>query len=133
MGEYAARIFSDQFFLHIVWGNMLNNIFKLGESLFRKNFALYKPLYEFHKTISDYGELEFMKEIIKPGDCVVDFGANIGSYTNFFSNIVGEQGLVIAFEPDATNFSRLASLKFKYGNVQIHNLAIGDKNEKEKF
>ncbi|HAZ11731.1 MAG: hypothetical protein A2X86_18580 [Bdellovibrionales bacterium GWA2_49_15] len=112
---------------------MLNNVFKLGESLFRKNFTLYKPLYELYKSISDREEREFMKEIIRPGDCVLDIGANIGSYTKFFSKIVGEHGLVIAFEPDATNFSKLTKLKFKYNNVQAHNLAVGNKNEKVKF
>lgn len=46
-------------------------------------------------------------DIIKPGDVVVDAGANVGYYTLLFSRLVGNSGKVYAFEPDPINFSRL--------------------------
>lgn len=41
------------------------------------------------------------------GDRVLDLGANVGYFTQHASNIVGSEGLVIAFEPDPENFTRL--------------------------
>lgn len=44
---------------------------------------------------------------IKPGMTVLEIGANIGFLTTAFSELVGESGRVIAFEPDADNFRLL--------------------------
>ena len=39
-------------------------------------------------------------EMIKPGDAVIDIGANCGGYLSLFANLVGEAGLVLGFEPN---------------------------------
>jgi len=52
-------------------------------------------------------ETALLLEQLAPGDTVVDVGANIGWYTVLASRAVGEDGLVIAFEPDPTNFELL--------------------------
>ncbi len=46
---------------------------------------------------------------IKPGDIVVDVGANIGYYTLVAARSVGKSGRVYAFEPDPTNFHMLTN------------------------
>ncbi len=48
-----------------------------------------------------------MARLVKPGDCVVDVGANLGWFSCFLSRLVGEEGLVMAFEPDPANFVML--------------------------
>lgn len=40
-----------------------------------------------------------MKNRLRPGDCVVDVGANIGYLTLVAAKLVGQQGSVVAFEP----------------------------------
>jgi len=45
--------------------------------------------------------------IIKPGDTVLDIGANIGAHTVPIAELVGENGRVIAFEPTDYAFSKL--------------------------
>lgn len=52
-------------------------------------------------------ETRLVLERLRPGDTVIDVGANIGWYTVLASRVVGEDGLVIAFEPDPTNFALL--------------------------
>lgn len=42
---------------------------------------------------------KIMERFVKPGDVVIDVGANIGYYTVLFSKRVGASGTVIAFEP----------------------------------
>ena len=39
------------------------------------------------------------QSIINPGDIVIDIGANIGAHTLPMAKLVGEEGLVISFEP----------------------------------
>lgn len=45
--------------------------------------------------------------IIKPGDTVLDVGANIGAHTLPIAKLVGENGQVLAFEPTDYAFSKL--------------------------
>jgi FkbM family methyltransferase len=43
-------------------------------------------------------------DVVRPGMTVVDIGAKVGYYTLLAARAVGEQGKVIAFEPEPTNF-----------------------------
>lgn len=59
-----------------------------------------------------YGEWEpketlWFTRCVKPGDTVVDVGANVGHYTLLAAKLVGEQGRVFAFEPDPVSFALL--------------------------
>jgi FkbM family methyltransferase len=64
-----------------------------------------------------YGHYEpevesFLSANLKPGDCFIDIGANLGYFTLLARSLVGIEGRVYAFEPDAWNFARLeANLK----------------------
>jgi FkbM family methyltransferase len=51
--------------------------------------------------------VRFYSKIIKPGDVVIDIGANIGAHTLHFAKLVGPTGRVIAFEPTDYAFSKL--------------------------
>ena len=44
---------------------------------------------------------------LRPGDTVVDIGANIGSFTVLAARVVGPHGRVVSFEPVAQTFARL--------------------------
>ena len=48
-----------------------------------------------------------MLKILKPGDHVVDGGANVGFFTLILSKMVGPTGKVIAVEPGAENLAKL--------------------------
>ena len=48
-----------------------------------------------------------LQKIVKPGDTIIDVGANVGRYTLLFSEMVGSNGKVIGFEPDPMNFQVL--------------------------
>jgi FkbM family methyltransferase len=45
------------------------------------------------------GEIMLFRQLLRPGDVVVDVGANIGAHTVFFAKAVGPMGIVLAFEP----------------------------------
>jgi FkbM family methyltransferase len=61
-------------------------------------------------------ELHVLGQIIKPGDVVVDAGANIGTHTVAFAKSVGPEGLVVAFEPQRLVYQSLC------GNVALNGL-----------
>ena len=60
--------------------------------------------YSVYKTWIEAGPVDRLKDFVLPGSTVVDVGANIGFFTIKFAQWVGEQGRVIAIEPDLENF-----------------------------
>jgi len=69
---------------------------------------------------------------LKPekGDVVIDAGAHYGFYTIRASRMVGEKGMVLAFEPHPKNYNRLImNLRLnKVTNVKAFNAALGDRD-----
>jgi FkbM family methyltransferase len=68
--------------------------------------------------------------LVKDDDIVLDIGANYGNFTILFSNIVGKQGMVYAFEPVPPTFLALSQRMIKeqhYQNISLNNFALGDK------
>ncbi len=61
-------------------------------------------------------ETHLISQLLKSGATFVDVGANIGYYSVIASRLVGEQGQVFSFEPEAKNFSLLAE------NCRVHAL-----------
>lgn len=49
----------------------------------------------------------FAHATLKTGDIVVDAGAYLGSFAIYASKIVGDEGKIIAFEPDPENYRKL--------------------------
>jgi FkbM family methyltransferase len=60
-----------------------------------------------------------MRRVLRPGDCFVDVGANVGRHTVAGADLVGAAGRVIAFEPGANNLARLREAIGARGNVEV--------------
>src|SRR5690242_1374769 len=70
-----------------------------------------------------------LTEIIRPGDIVLDIGANVGFYTLLAARLVGSSGLVIAFEPFEPNiqqFERHVALN-GLSWVRLERSAVGER------
>lgn len=80
-------------------------------------------------------ETEVIKSVVKPGDVVVDLGANVGYFTLLLARLVGETGKVIAFEPDPHNFGLLRkNIRANgYRNVVLHQQAVGQRSGTQKL
>jgi|MTBAKSStandDraft_1061840.scaffolds.fasta_scaffold54084_1 FkbM family methyltransferase len=102
--------------LPIRWQNELKK-FYFSRQIIKNTFEPSEP------------EYDILPNFIKPGDWVVDIGANVGHYTKRFSELVGAQGRVIAFEPVPTTFAILAAnvQLFHNPNVTLINAAVSDK------
>ncbi len=78
--------------------------------------------------LSDYREMRFILDYLRPGDTFIDIGANIGLYTLLAVSVVGPSGHVHAFEPADRPARRLQESLALNGisNVTIHRVAASD-------
>lgn len=72
-------------------------------------------------------EMSLLRLFLRPNDVVLDIGSNIGTHTLFFSQVVGPNGKVYAFEPQRIIFQMLcANLALNsLQNVYTYHAAIG--------
>jgi len=77
---------------------------------------------------TDEPEYLDLHNLIQINDWVIDVGANVGHYTNKFSQLVGKNGRVIAFEPVPHTFSHLSNntLHCEHRNISLINAAASD-------
>ena len=69
---------------------------------------------------------EALVNAIKPGDVVWDVGANVGIYSQLFSEWVGESGFVVAFEPSEESCESIRQRVPDCAWLQVENVALGD-------
>lgn len=74
----------------------------------------------------EQSERRFFNAFLRPGDVVVDVGANVGLFTLISASAVGPTGEVHAFEPCQKTFERLEDNVRVNGfqNVHCHRLAL---------
>jgi FkbM family methyltransferase len=74
----------------------------------------------------EFHELQWLRGILRPGDVVLDVGANVGHISLLLADIVGPDGL-FAFEPAAVAFERLRENWRLNGwrTDQLFNVAVG--------
>ena len=96
-----------------------------------KDSILSKLIYEgFEKE-----ETGYVISKLNEGDIFIDIGTNIGLFSLIASQIVGEKGKVISFEPTPSTFSRLIenieinNLK----NIDARNIGLSDKSDELTF
>jgi len=89
---------------------------------------LYRRQIQRDSFVTDEPEYPILDSLLSTGDWAIDVGANIGHYTKRMSEIVGEHGRIIAFEPIGDTFSLLAAnlQAFRYKNVSLLNAAASD-------
>jgi tRNA G37 N-methylase Trm5 len=75
-------------------------------------------------------ELNALRRILKPGQTVLDIGANLGMYALSMARVVGQEGRVIAFEP-ASNTAALLQQSADlngFSQIEVDARAVGDRS-----
>ncbi len=96
-----------------------------------RRLGLIRPLQKFLRAIglgAERNEQRFhdeMQRLVGPGDVAWDIGANVGVYTNLFSQWVQSDGRVFAFEPAVGPFAQLCADTQHCSNVRPLNYAMG--------
>lgn len=75
----------------------------------------------------------FVQKLIKPGDTILDLGANLGYFSKIFATLTGSGGRVIAIEPVVPFFNLLKAALQSYPQCQFYNYALGSEEKKIKM
>lgn len=88
-----------------------------------------------HGAIPEPEVGHLMVKVVRPGDVVIDGGANVGFFTVLLSKLVGPDGLVLAVEPSERNRIKLARNLDLNGctNVTLRPEALSHDNEPVRF
>lgn len=85
--------------------------------------------------VYDVSEEQILRKILRPADCVVEVGSNIGSYTVILADEVGLNGTVYAFEPFRKIFHIMnANVALQgFGNVVTRQVGLGNESELKRI
>jgi len=76
---------------------------------------LFLVSYAFYKEHIEGGPVDRLKDYVPQGSLVIDVGANVGFFCQRFAQWVGDDGMVIALEPEEHNFNTLVRALKKEG------------------
>lgn len=95
---------------------------------FHDDGDLQELLYHVYGTDWEAAEKAILTRFLKPGDCFVDVGTNMGFITTIASRLVGAQGAVHSFEPSPVVHQKLLGVIKENGlkNVTTHNVGCGE-------
>lgn len=88
-----------------------------------------------HRLFKPVGNIGQVDILCRPGDCVLDIGANVGDWTMPMALRVGPSGRVLAFEPVpylAETITKTARIN-RHDWVEVHNLALSAEEGKAEF
>jgi FkbM family methyltransferase len=80
-------------------------------------------------------DIGLLYRYLRPGNTVVDLGANVGLITLVAAKIIGSRGVVYSFEPHPMIYTFLAGNieHNRAANVKAYNVALGDHDGEVKF
>ena len=87
------------------------------------NALYFTGFYEKNETL-------YFRNVIKPGEVVLDIGANFGWYTTLFSELVGKTGKIVSFEPVPRIYRELLeniALNDPLKNITAIQTSLGDR------
>jgi len=81
--------------------------------------SLFLTTYDWYKLFVEAGNIQSLRRYVKPGEVVIDIGANVGFFTKRFARWVSDGGFVIAVEPETSNFRQLRRNLDKSGTAAV--------------
>ena len=94
-----------------LWGERMSYYLPEGSMIYYYGF--------FEANLSN-----FLIDILREGDVVIDIGAHVGFYSMLASELVGESGHVYSFEPTPRTFATLKENASRKRNITVENKAI---------
>lgn len=121
--ELYPQCWHDAGFVYDVFGHLL---YQNVTDLINYSGLMGIDLDEYAQAHTD--EMAVIIKNVKPGQTVIDVGANIGLYTLLLAKLVGADGRVLAFEPGPVSFGLLTVNVHlnRYRNVTLENRAVTD-------
>jgi FkbM family methyltransferase len=101
---------------------------RYGEMTYRVNDLFIGRSFDLYGEFSE-GEVELFRHLVRPGQTVLDVGANLGAHTVPLAQMVGPGGRVLAFEPQRTVYYLLCANVVHNnleGTVHCYHAAVGE-------
>jgi FkbM family methyltransferase len=99
--------------------NSAVRLFGLTAKLGLQRLPVFKPVflacYGVYKRWFEAGPIDRLNEFVPTGSLVIDVGANVGFFSIRFARWVGDDGKVIAIEPENDNYDSLVSMLKREG------------------
>lgn len=77
--------------------------------------SIFLTTYDWYKLFLETQDIQSLRSYVKPGEVVIDIGANVGFFTKRFAKWTSGGGFVIAVEPETSNFRKLQQTLKKTG------------------
>lgn len=89
----------------------------------------------FYRTLSSPRTAGALTQVVHEGMIVIDVGAHVGEYSLIAAKLVGEPGMVHAFEPQPTLVPLIRRNAARNGlaNIKIHTYAVADQTGTTPF
>lgn len=99
------------------------------ENLTLKERLHYRHRFLRYRFRTEPDTVHFIREEVKPGQVVLDIGANKGIVTWFLGKQVGPKGRVLAFEPQPEMVPQIERVARSFGlaNVEVHGIGLSDR------
>ena len=81
--------------------------------------------YWYHGRRREAASMALFARVIRRGDLVAEVGGHIGYISQYFSQLVGEEGRVVVFEPGPNNLPFLRRNTRDLANVEVVELGVG--------
>lgn len=75
-------------------------------------------------------EINYLTSVLKKGDIFIDIGSNIGLFSLLASEIVGDTGMILSYEPSPSTFLRLKeNIEINhFKNIEARNLGVSNQS-----
>lgn len=124
-----------QFFIFWFIGKYIRPIKIKCKTLWGDKISFYVPEGSIlvSKGFFELNLFNFMLNLVKEGDIVIDIGAHVGSYTKLLSRLVGDSGRIYAFEPTYRTFKTLWNNTRYDKNIITNNFALLNEQKEISF
>lgn len=99
----------------------------IAGSKIKLNSFLHKS-YWYHGKRREEQTMQRLADLIKPGHVVVEAGGHIGYLTAYFSELVGNEGKVMVFEPATVNLPYIRKNTSSLKNVLLEERGVAEKS-----
>ncbi len=144
LSKWTKTVMNASYFPLIIYKKIIFPVFRFPwykrvRTFYQKDLLVHVPgsfdiaVYGVKLHDSEVRLAKFMIQKLHPSQTFLDIGAHIGYFSVLASELIKDNGRVIAIEPSKNTYRILRSNTANEKNIRTYNLAISDKNGQQLF
>ena len=108
--------------------------YRLSFSYYKNTRLMFAPSMLVYRIFANRktrnGDIKALEDHVKPGDLIIDVGANAGTFSLVAASLTGETGNVLSFEPSpkfANIIKKNVAINSMENLIEVHQVALGAK------